>query len=474
MSLFFLAFRNIVRSLDRRWPLVVILAVCTFVLTLGNALFDSVSSGLERTYVNSLSGNLSISARGEEPFTLLGNQLPIIGEYDILPLLPNANGFVHMAQQAGLTAIEQVTSQALLSWNDDNVPLVALGVDFASYFLEFPSLKVLSSVSQEAGGEIYLNETQFEHFSHLNPPVKLGDVLTVSVFNDHSFTIRPVRVVGVYRYPVSDEVLNRVVLVDPDTARALNGYVQGGRKDASQANVGYTSNEIDDLFSDGGHDKQTTVTAGLTSGEVTANLQDSSARKQLNQTDEGAWNFVLVRGEPSKIQAYQKSLAGQKDLQVRDWRETVGGYALLVGLIQVLFNVGLLFVVLGVVMVTINSLSLSVVERTKEWGTIRALGGSRSVVAGLVLLESLLVVGGSGLIGSLAATAFVGITHESGFAVTNEFLRSLFGTSILRPTLSVSASCFVVLFSLLLGILSSWSPISRVLAISPEEAMGKE
>ena len=60
--------------------------------------------------------------------------------------------------------------------------------------------------------------------------------------------------------------------------------------------------------------------------------------------------------------------------QVRNWRGTAGAFALYVYLLQIAMYAGL-FMVGGIVLIlTINSLVMSVFERTSEIGTMRALG----------------------------------------------------------------------------------------------------
>src|SRR6185369_6072932 len=123
-------------------------------------------------------------------------------------------------------------------------------------------------------------------------------------------------------------------------------------------------------------------------------------------------------------------LSLDSNVQVRGWRDTVGGNALIVWLLQVLFNVGLFFVTSAAALVGINGLALSVAERTQELGTLRAMGATRGRVAGLVTVESLFLVAGAGLVGVAIGTGAVAWLGETGIALPTPYLQALFGAAM--------------------------------------------
>jgi putative ABC transport system permease protein len=60
----------------------------------------------------------------------------------------------------------------------------------------------------------------------------------------------------------------------------------------------------------------------------------------------------------------------------------------------------------------VNTLALSVLERTREIGVLRAVGASRSFVRRAVRLESIVITGYGGLLGVLVGLALGGVLQH--------------------------------------------------------------
>lgn len=107
----------------------------------------------------------------------------------------------------------------------------------------------------------------------------------------------------------------------------------------------------------------------------------------------------------------------------------------------------------------INTMTISVMERTKEIGTIKALGGKSRDILLIFLSESILtgIVGGTiGALGGFALSIAVG---------------AYIG---LAPDLSLSLGIFVVGFSVVTCVLSGLYPSWRASNLSPVEALRHE
>lgn len=462
-----LATRNLWRSLPRRWPLLGLLAATVAFLFVGNTLFENTTEGLKRSYTNSLTGDWTVSAVGKETFTLFGSDLPLIGEYYVLPSLPHAETILEALRSdpGTVAAVPQVTAAGELKMGKWSAAVPVFGVSFGEYFDFFSDLELISgSLDRGSSGDLLLNETLWEQMTQTlgRAPVP-GDQLTISIFNDHSFTIRSLTLRGVFRYPATDKVLNRIVLVDPDTARSLNGYVYGAGEAAVESE-GLSAEGLDDLFNQGS-DVVSEPSGGLSAGDVEKQLSDTKGRDAQNKTLAGSWNFLLVRGDQPRGLG--------PEVQVRDWRSSAGGTALVVWLVQLVFNLGLGFVMAGAAFTVINSLSLSVAERTREIGTMRALGASRGRVAGMVSVEVLLVVTGSGGLGLVLGLGVLAFLNRTGVVLDNSYLQAPFGTSLLRPQASLAGVFSHLLFILALGVVSLVQPVALALRISPIRAMAR-
>ncbi|MDR7553778.1 MAG: FtsX-like permease family protein, partial [Armatimonadota bacterium] len=95
------------------------------------------------------------------------------------------------------------------------------------------------------------------------------------------------------------------------------------------------------------------------------------------------------------------------EVVVETWRETYPAISSLERALRPILTVflGLFFILAG--LLVLNTVYLSVVERTREFGVIIALGANRRRVLGMVLLESLLLCGSGAAVGLAVGSATV-------------------------------------------------------------------
>lgn len=80
------------------------------------------------------------------------------------------------------------------------------------------------------------------------------------------------------------------------------------------------------------------------------------------------------------------------DLQVRGWQEMSTFYHQVRTLYNMIFAVMLSVVLTIVVLSIFNAMSMAVIERTREIGTLRAMGLRQSKLVGVFLVEALLLI----------------------------------------------------------------------------------
>lgn len=80
------------------------------------------------------------------------------------------------------------------------------------------------------------------------------------------------------------------------------------------------------------------------------------------------------------------------DVEINNWQELSAFYRQVKGMFDMIFGFLLAIVLTIVVMSIANAMSMSVVERTKEIGTLRAIGMQRIGVIRLIVTEALLLV----------------------------------------------------------------------------------
>lgn len=102
-------------------------------------------------------------------------------------------------------------------------------------------------------------------------------------------------------------------------------------------------------------------------------------------------------------QELQGLLSGQKsEYEIKTWIETSQWYRKVKNMFDVIFAFLFVIVFVIVIMSVINTMSMAVIERTREIGTLRALGLKRRGVNFLFGMESILL----GILGSMAGLIF--------------------------------------------------------------------
>jgi ABC-type lipoprotein release transport system permease subunit len=478
--LFMLALRNVAKTWSKRLTFGIFFAATMALLFVGNTLFENSDRGLAATYVSSFTGQGSVSASSPDSFTIFGSDLPLIGQYLVIPLLPDADKLRQKITQILPNAyvVRQVTAAAKLEIGDYSEGVPVFGVEFRPYFDAFPALHLKSgSLPDASQPTILLTTGQADRIQErLHRPVAVGDTLTLSFAINTSFVTRQVVVAGFFDYPASDALLDRIVLTDPDTARALDGYLYGQSEvklDAKSKNL--LSTGLDDLFS-GSDYSGAASTNGLTPEELLKQV-GTPVPAPVSSGVEGAWNFLVVRQsgvDDSTVMTALKKAVGDKPAQLRDWRETAGGTAQIAWFLRIIFNLGLLFIAVVSCLILVNSLSLSILERTKEIGTMRALGAERGFVGGLIAWETVLVVVGMGVTGIVVGALAVKAISTVHPHLSNVYLASLFGASELRLKLSWNSVIEHLALTLLLGLVSVVIPVRRAVSIQPVKAIARE
>ena len=113
-----------------------------------------------------------------------------------------------------------------------------------------------------------------------------------------------------------------------------------------------------------------------------------------------------------------------------------------------------------------NTLSLSVLERTRENGLLRALGLTTRPLRLLLANEALLISGSAAVLGTALGIAY-------GWAGT---LTLLHGTTSHSPTLAVPYGrlALIVVVAVLAGVLASVLPARRAVRLSPTAALAND
>ncbi|MGH8560282.1 MAG: ABC transporter permease [Methylococcales bacterium] len=195
--------------------------------------------------------------------------------------------------------------------------------------------------------------------------------------------------------------------------------------------------------------------------------------QRLYDTDAVDRVRILLRDEqllPETVQALERAFAAQDlDLEIKKWIELSPFYIKVRNMFEVIFVFVFVIVITVVAMSIINTLGMAIMERTREIGTLRAMGINRFGVIRLFVIESSILV----LIGAALGLAI---------AVIVCFLIDLLQVTWVPPQVSVAVPLeiellaghmlVVFLFLELLAVLAAFFPARRAAFQTIVDALG--
>lgn len=165
--------------------------------------------------------------------------------------------------------------------------------------------------------------------------------------------------------------------------------------------------------------------------------------------------------------------AEKLDLRVMDWRTASGMIGDFMGVIYIVLIVAI-GGIFGVALFIINnSTVMATLERTREIGTMRAIGAQRNTVLGMFLLESLLLGAVFGIVGAALGSALIAWLNAAGIPAFNDTLVFLFAGPRLHPILELWHIAAAIALVLLVTGLSTIHPAWLATRVSPVVAMGE-
>ncbi len=156
------------------------------------------------------------------------------------------------------------------------------------------------------------------------------------------------------------------------------------------------------------------------------------------------------------------------------WKEAAFSYTSMLGGISFIFNLLIIILAVVVFIIIMNTMLVSVMERTSEIGTMRAIGAEKKFVKKLFYTETVLLTSISSVIGIVLSFVLMGIFNSFNIVITNEIAKMILGGGLLHcsPTIVIIITTFLV--AVFGGIISNTYPVRSALKITPLKALSKE
>lgn len=470
--LLYLAFKNII-SRKSSFVIILFIAFAVMLLVVTNAVFDSTEQGVQETFVSSFTGDIVIRPEYKSPLSLFGDETPVTGKLTELPsLAPYDEIFSYLSGLPAVTSlVPQVSGMSVLSLGDEDTKCYMFGVPARKYLDVMKSITLIEG-SAWADGEkgIMLSKSYAESLG-----ARLGDTLQFAISEGFSSRIRAVPLTAIYDYSVANAVLDKIVLTNPETVRAIMDM-----SDFSSADAIELSEDMEDLLSDSDLDSLFSDAEdrgeGVLTEEISASDEDFAAL-QDSYASSSSWNFLICRVEDSrKTKQIIKSLNRtfrEKDWPVEavNWRSSAGNTAFYLYILRFILNIGIIIILGAGFIVVNNTLVINVFDRIREIGTMRAIGANKRYITKECAAETLIMAFIAGLLGCALGVVASHVVSALRITFSNSFLIQLFGGSVLHTAVNAPNLLGSFSLSIFIGLIAWIYPLINALRVNPVEAM---
>jgi ABC-type antimicrobial peptide transport system permease subunit len=161
-------------------------------------------------------------------------------------------------------------------------------------------------------------------------------------------------------------------------------------------------------------------------------------------------------------------------LKVIDWQKAAGNIGQFINVAKLILLLATAIIFVVALVIINNAVVMATLQRSREIGTMRAIGAQRSFVLGLVLLETVVLGVAFGTVGAgLGSTLILWLGHI-GVPAGNEFLYFFFSGPRLYPWLSAGSLLGAFFVVVIVTCASALYPAIMATRVSPVRAMASE
>jgi len=516
-EIFRLALRNLKEHKSKTIIISLFLIFGVAIVILGNSFLESVNRGLERDFRANYTGDIAISIKPEKGYridlfsmdsTNIGSdipQIPAIPDLDkVQKIVDETEGL--KSQTKMISAMVMVAKGIEMDMDDlmdrddlgfDDMPISMLFAgENETYWQTFSGVNFLEGTYPAPDTNEVMIDTRVKRaFESLyRAELNIGDTILVAGANSRGI-IREAKVVGIFKPSNENSAMFQIIYCNPGFARSFADLTYGSsfkQELPDSVNLGLSAMSEDDLFGgsddglfgdDSGFDFGIDEDASYLSNSASdydSILGDTTLRDELNKTDDGAWQFILAKvNHPKQTEKIIQQLRSEFEeqglnVQVMNWKAAAASYSQTVEGIGLVFNIMIIILAVVVFIIIMNTMTVSVIERTGEIGTMRAIGAEKKFVRRLFFTESVMLTMVSSFIGIVVAGIIMIIFNSCNITITNSIAKMILGGGLLQFRPTVKIILFTVFVALAGSVISNLYPVTSALRITPLKALSKE
>jgi ABC-type lipoprotein release transport system permease subunit len=470
-----IAWRSLLRHKAKSIIIGTILFLGALIMTLGNATAIGMQRGIEENMVKSFTGHIILVSDEETKnnvlFTPLMKPLKILKDYEriryILEKQDFIQGFVPMTRGGvGILGGQEMDMMLTFGCNFDDFqrvfgnPVTAVEGDVLKNGDHGLLLNVNGRKNRyKIQGYWLVPEGRGLNRDNLTDEAKKEEdrldvrrSMALEGFGETNSTNKEVFVKGVVRFRSLNSLMQEVSFMDIETYREIFGYytardVVTELSPDQNALLGAGEEALfgeANIFSSG--------TSGTSVAELEKKIKSQPTVTRTLDFDSAAFNYVSVLLKPGEdlltSVEKMKRIAKENDLPVKvlSWKQASGQVAQMSDILQIIITVFVIILFFVAIIIIMNTLSMNALERTEEFGMMRAVGARKSFITRMFLAETFslaFIFGGAGILVGVLATWIIRPFHISSGG--KEIPELLFGGEVFQPSLGF--------YGLLIGII---------------------
>ncbi len=482
--IFAIAIRNLLQHRTKTLIIGLLVSVGITLTFAGNALIDSVIRNISEIFTEYYTGDVLITSTETLGAGVFGAQSDDVMGFPTIPIIRDFDQVTEIVDSTpGIESwARQISGYAMLNLEKEGADFsLFFGVNPEEYFKVMPDLEIVDGrmLKGDEEGMLLKYDTWKSLRDNKDVDIKIGDSIQLNSYGTAGMRIREVPVVGIYRFPRGNDRMFPMSFIDTKSLRYVLAGMGGKpeKVEVTKAATEYLDADLDSLFSDG---SLIVDSSSIGPTVVDTPAVDASASRAAVTPGSGDWHFIVIKVKkgvnPDSVINSLNRAFDDRDLLARaqGWWVSAMPDSLTYSGLQLLFNVAIFILGFVSIIIIMNTLVVSVMERTSEIGTMRALGAQKSFVTKMFIAETGIITLTFGAIGLAVGALLILILNVVGIPTDNDALRYIGGGGILRPTVGMQP---LTLSLVLMGIIALFSwiyPVRIALKVSPLKAIATE
>jgi putative ABC transport system permease protein len=463
-----IALRTLLRRKSRMIAIGVLVAFGTLLLVFGGTFTRSAREASRRSIIDNFTGDFIVySADSKEKPSPFAFQTPLPNIKNIeevkrfLAGLPEVSSFVPYAQNYGVIQAERRGAKI-------DLPFIFYAVDPAPYRRIFRNAGMVEGdfFGVEGGGAsesgVLISRYQNEQYAKkYGVTLAVGEPLTLlGLTEGGSVNALGSRLVGIFEPSYYKNVFNYINFLDITSYSNLYNF------------TGVSADSLPSGFNEGlegalqSEDNLFALAGNADFGRIDVTTLKSEALS--------GYTMIAVKlVDYRQLENVMAAAAARQDLNiaVSRWDEASGFFARVASALQAFIYLATALIFLVVIFIFMNTLIISIIERTAEIGTLRAVGAERRFVRRLFLTETLILNAVFCLAAMLITLALLLALRPGGIPLPDTVSQYLIGGGNLPLRLSALPFIQALAIVAAASVIATLYPIRVAMAITPLRAM---